>query len=391
MAEEKKPKIDLKARLGKTAMGGATPAPPGGVPVPTPVPGVNNVPAAVPSPSTPNRAQIPVGPPPAFGKAVPAPALDPSNPLAAAIAPARSVAPAAAPAQPQRIEVDEMAVQVARRGARKQGLVAGLVLAAVVGVVGFIGGGAQAESKARTTSVAHAKSLAADVQKAHDQLKTLAEKVEAGRNTLVKDKKFPDNLARELGDINVDFDGGKLAGVRFSGFSQDTTTGLIEFITAVQTVNDRKNALISLLGRLQKPLTEKLTQKPQVTFIAAIDRDGARNPYATLMPLVKPLELSANMPAEFGATNPRRQNVNVPKLTNLDKGGAAYVTPDSFEAACPSETMGQAAQLGSQLGKIVTDIRGEKGSSSPDAPLVNDKPGLLERAEKLVVALNKVQ
>ena len=41
MADEKKPKIDLKARLGKTAVGGATPPPPGaggGIPVPQPTP-----------------------------------------------------------------------------------------------------------------------------------------------------------------------------------------------------------------------------------------------------------------------------------------------------------------------------------------------------------------
>lgn len=391
MAEEKKPKIDLKARLGKTAMGGATPAPPTGLPVPTPGPGgVNNVPAATPSPATAPRAGIPVGPPPAFGSVGSPTALDPGNPLAAAIAPARSAAPPAM-AQPQRIEVDEMAVQVARRGARKQGLVAGVVLAVIAGIVGFIGGGAQAESRARGTSVAHAKSLAGDVQKAHDQLKTLADKVEAGRNTLVRDKKFPADLARELGGINVDFDGNKLAGVRFSGFSSETTSGLVEFITGVQTVNDRRTALIGLLSRLQKPLTEKMNAKPQVTYIAAIDKDGARNPFATLLPLQKPLELSANMPAEFPATTLRRQNTNVPKLTNLDKGGAAYVTPDSFEAACPSETMGQAAQLGSQLGRIVSDVRGEKAATGPDAPLQDDKPGLIERAQKLIVNLNKVQ
>ena len=45
-------------------------------------------------------------------------------------APARSQAPAAPP-QPQRIEVDELTVQEARKGARKQGLIAGVVFVIV--------------------------------------------------------------------------------------------------------------------------------------------------------------------------------------------------------------------------------------------------------------------
>src|SRR5688572_29286619 len=116
MADEKKPKIDLKARLGKAAVGGATPPPPGagGIPVPqaTPSPsgGSGNAnatganapiaPGSQPKAGLPVPPGIPVGPPPAF-KAHGL-ALDPSNPLAAAVAPPaaqRSVKPP----QPQRI------------------------------------------------------------------------------------------------------------------------------------------------------------------------------------------------------------------------------------------------------------------------------------------------
>ena len=81
MAEEKKPKIDLKARLGKKDAG-ATPAPApaaapsaGGLPPPdvgTPV----APPTPRPTPGLPVPPGIPVGPAPAF---------DASNPLAAAV------------------------------------------------------------------------------------------------------------------------------------------------------------------------------------------------------------------------------------------------------------------------------------------------------------------
>lgn len=222
MAEDKKPKIDLKARLGKgggaappPAAGGGIPAPvPGPMPVPTPAaPPVAASPVAPlsnPTPGVPavSPVGVPVGPPP--GYKAPMPALDPSNPLAAAVSPpVVSRPPPAAPPpppQPQRIEVDELTVQEARKGVRKQGLMYGLVAAVVLGAIGYIAGGAQESSKGRARGVADAKSLAGDVTKAREQLKTLADKVEAGRNTLRNEKKFPEGLAKELGGINVDFE-----------------------------------------------------------------------------------------------------------------------------------------------------------------------------------------
>ena len=407
MAEEKKPKIDLKARLGKGA-GGATPPPPtGGMPVPA-VPagapsgggGAASIPSASPSGGgLPMPPGIPVGPPPAFGKQ-PHVALDPSNPLAAAATPYRAPAPAHQPIAPQRIEVDEMAVQEARKGARKQGLIGGLVVAAVLGAIGYIAGGALEANKGRQKSVGDAKSLASDVAKSREQLKIIGDKVEAGRNSLLKEKKFPDTLAKELGAINVDFDGNKLAGVRFSGFSQETTSTLIEYITQVQTLNDRKTAIIGLLQRLQKPITEQLAsgQKTSINYVVFFGKqDPSKNPFAMLALLQKPIE-AANagaiaLPAEFTATDPiTRQNISAPKYTtgNLDKPSAVYVLPKSIEAACPSETAGSIAQLGSQLGRVMTDVKGEQAVAGGDV-ITESKAGLVERADKLVTSLNRVQ
>jgi hypothetical protein len=398
MADEKKPKIDLKARLGKSAVGGANPPPgAGAIPAPaaTPTPNGGGAPGAIATPGNaaklPVPPGIPVGPPPAFKS--PGVALDPSNPLAAAMAPAGASA-RPAPAKAQRIEVDELTVQEARKGARKQGLVAGLVAAVVVGAIGYIIGGAHETSKGRAQSVAHAKSLAEDVNKSREQLKKLAEVLDAGRKSLAE-KKYPESLAKDLGGINVDFDGGKLAGVRFSGFTHETTTGLIEYISAIQSTNDRKNALIGLLGRVQKPLSEQMkdpNKAPSIQYVVLLKRDSARNPYGVLAPLQKPIELSANMPETFEAIDPTagRQNVSAPKFTSLDKPGAAYVVPKSIEAAFPSELSGQVGQVVGQLARLTTDIRGEGGGQAGDA-LVEPKPGLLDRADRLVTNLNKVQ
>jgi hypothetical protein len=318
--------------------------------------------------------------------------LDPSNPLAAAVAPKPSARPAAPP-QPQRIEVDELTVQEARKGARKQGLIAGIVFGVILCAVGYIAGGAQETNKGRSQSVQHARSLATEVGTSKEQLKKLGDVIDQGRQQLAQ-RKFPDTLAKDLGGINVDFDGSKLAGVRFSGFSTDTSSGLIEYISSVQSTNDHKNALVGLLSRLQKPMTEALKnadKAPPISFVVLINKDSAKNPYGVLAPLQHPLELSANMPAEFTATDPlSKQNVTAPKLTTLDKPGAAYLVPKSIEAACPSETTGQIGQLVSQLNHILTEIRGEQGQQAGDM-VTDSKPGLLDKADKLVAGLNKVQ
>lgn len=419
MAEDKKPKIDLKARLGKA--GGAAPPPAAGGGIPAPVPAPMATPSAaspvapVPGPapiSSPSAGLtpppgVPVGPPPAFKASMPA--LDPSNPLAAAVAPPvshRPAAPAApqAPPQPQRIEVDELTVQEARKGARKQGLLYGLVAAVVLGAIGYIAGGAITESKARARAVNDAHSLAGDVTKAREQLKTLADKVEAGRNQLRNDHKFPDALARELGAINVDFDGTKLAGVRFTGFPTSTTSGLIEFITQVQGINDRKTALGSLLGKLQKPITEQLAagQRTNVSYVVMLgDKEpGTGNMFAILAPLTKPIEVNpqqpAAFPAELTATDPlSRKNITLPKYgpgsLEKPKAGVMFpVVPKSVDAACPSESAGQIAQLVSQLNRIINDIRGEKAAPGGDV-IVEEKQGLLDKADKLITGLNSVQ
>jgi hypothetical protein len=397
MADEKKPKIDLKARLGK-ASGAATPPPVGvGMPVPPPQFG-SRPPPAIPPPVVPG---IPVGPPSPFGGPSAfgggAPAIDPSNPLSAVAAPYRAPAPPAPP-QPQRIEVDEHAVQTARSGARKQGMVIAAVAAVAFAGVGYIAGQAAENGAGRTKSKGDAVELAADVAKAKVSLATLEAKLDAGRNQLTKERKFPDGLANDLGGINIDFDGSKLAGRRFSGFPTETTAGLVEFITEVQALNDRKGVVRGLLNKLQKPLTEQLAAPAGQTTIAQVvivDKDPAGNPTALLAQLAQPITFTPpqlNLPAEFTFSNPMGGgNTKLPAYKGGDivtKPSAVYVAPKTFDKVCPNEQAGAAAQLAVQLGSILKQIKGE-GQAQADV-IQESKPGLTERADKLITSLEKV-
>lgn len=398
MAEEKKPKIDLKARLGKTAVGGATPTPPpvgsvpaasssgGGMPaVPSsPVMGASGPGLPVPG--------VPVGPPPA---------LDPNNPLAAVVAPPRSVMPAAPP-QAQRIEVDEMAVQQAAARARKTGLAfAGIALVFGIGA-GFVGGQAKEAGDGRAQAKRDAQELKDGVDAAKVKINDLADKLEAGAKQLSakEGKTYPKDLANQLGGINVDFDGSKLAGRRFSGFPQETSAQLFEFVTAVQSLNDHKTAVKNLLTKLEKPITAQFEaaakNEHSIQYVVLLGGPTGKDPggnyianIATLNPAITFTGDNPQIPAEFKASF-AGQNVGAPKY----KGGALndpagiYVTPGSFEGVCPSETRSLVAQLAVKLGDLITEIKGEP---KPAGDMVMDtKPGLAERADTLSKGLEKV-
>jgi hypothetical protein len=402
MADDKKPKIDLKARLGKQGTSAApapTPIPPGIVQTRSqpPIAVGSAPPAAMPLPG------VPVGPPPRFAGGGQQAALDPSNPLSAVASPyrpptAQSAPPVAAAAH--RIEVDEGLVHEARRGALKRGVMIGVVLAAMTGVVGFAAGGALEQGKAREKSKGDAASLGQDLTKAKDTLSKLADKMDEGVKTLGSNK-FPDKLAGDLGGLNVAFDGSELAGRRFSGFPQDTTAMLVDFISSVQALNDRKELIQSLLTRLQKPMTDQMNAPAgsgAISLIAAVQKDGSGNFTASLGRLATPITYTSSSnitwPPQFTFTDPGGGggNATAPRYVggDLAKSPAAIpVATRTFEKICPTEAAGGVAQLVAQIGGFTRDIRGE-GPAQPDV-VTDTKAGLLERADKLLLGLQKVQ
>ncbi len=393
MAEDKKPKIDLKARLGKKDPG-ATPAPPptGGVPVPQG--------AGLPAPAAGGGLPIPPG-----IKVGPAPALDPSNPLAAAMAPKAEPVRHAPPQQPQRIEIDDMVVQEAVKKSRNRGFVVAAIASIIFAGVGYVGGGASQQSQDLTQSKSDAHDIKADIEKSKTQLDAIAKKVDEGKGMLTakdpKDRKFPDKLDTDLGALIVDFDGTKLAGRRFKGMSQDVSKDLFTFVAGVAALNDHKNALKNLLTKLKKPLTDQLAASQSGTHAIAhivllggpSGKDGAGNYVGNIAPLNPAISFTGDWPTikdDYKATF-QGANVGVPKYKsgNLDQPAAVYVSPTSFDAVCPADTKSQAAQLGFKLNDILTEINGE--GPAPEGTVAEDKkPGLKELAERLTKGLEKI-
>ncbi|MGO9838486.1 MAG: hypothetical protein ACLP1X_30260 [Polyangiaceae bacterium] len=399
MAEERKPKIDLKSRLQKMGgPAGATPPPPatGSVPAPSMVPGMNRGPGLTPAP--PSSVPPPPGmsrPPGAMRPAT----LDPSNPLAAVAQPfnpSRAPAPQAH-AQPQRIEVDEDAVRQARGKAFKGGLTAGIVVAVMAGVGAWMGGVASSQGAAHSQSVRDAHDLGGDLLKAKDSLTAVQQKVQDGGKSLIGDRKYPADLAKQLSGMVVDFGGDKLFGRRFSGIPSDTTRQLFDFITRVQALNDKKDLIIGLLTKLQKPVTEELSRPAgqlPISYVVILDKDTS-NMGVFLAPLATPIapDSKDGVPNELTFVNPRGSgNVKLPRLQSdkIPKDGAvATIVPNTFEKVCPAATHGQIAQLVSSMNSLIDDIQGQKGQEGGDA-VTESKAGLAEVAGKLAEQLSKV-
>jgi hypothetical protein len=402
MAEDRKPKIDLKSRLQKMGGPGAATPPPAGlgsVPSPAMPPAMRGGAGLTPTPP-PYSVPPPSGIPKPMMPSTRAPTLDPTNPLAAVVQPFKSNAGGGStPAlvQPQRIEVDETAVHEARSGGFKKGVVAGIVCGVALGVLGYFGGSASTQGAARAQGVRDAHDLAVDLGKAKDTLDQLSKKVQDGGKTLIGDRKFPADLAQQLASVNVDFGGDKLFGRRFSGVPADTTRDLFDFITRVQSLNDRKALIIALLNKLQKPITEELSRPAgqlPISYVVVVDQNTG-NSGGFLAPLATPIapDDKNGVPNELTFQNPRGSgNVKLPRLQGekIPKEGAAFtIVPNTFEKVCPSAQRGQIAQLMSAMNGLIDDIQGQKAEAGGDV-ITETKAGLEETAGKLADAMSKV-
>jgi hypothetical protein len=401
MADEKKPKIDLKARLKKDA----TSAPP-----PTGAADVSSgavVPPAVAS-SAPGMSGPGIPVPPGIPIGGPAhAALDPTNPLAVAAGTAAPKPPVAA----QRIEVDETEVREAASKARRTGLVIGLFIALLFGAGGFAVGDASATSANRALAKNDAADLKKNIDAAKGKLEEIAKALEEGQKQLAAkpgERKFPAELANQLGGMKVDFDGSQLAFRHFSGFPKETVSGLTDFITGVQAMEDNKTAVKNIITKLasNKAFIEQFNAPAGsggqaeyvVLFGGPTGKDPKGNHVALLARLAAPIPLApgggpaGDLPKEYTATNPvtGSGNVSAPAYTkgDLSQVSAMYVVPKTFDAVCPPETKSAAGQLSVKLQDLITQIRGE---GKPAGDMVQDtKPGLIERAETLSKSLEKI-
>ncbi|WP_438037101.1 formin [Sorangium sp. So ce204] len=397
MAEEKKKsKIDLKARLGKTAIGGApgaaVPLPmPGPQPGSGPPPDMNAGPIGVPSPHPSARPPMPsvggIAPPPGISPGIPLPPFAPAPRPVIQTPPPKPTAAA----QTIKVEVGEEVEQERRKASKKTALYAGL--AAIVGIgVGFAVGGAKERGDRGKLAVDGAAALAKDVKAANEKMKELNEKLGAAAEALSR-KSFPAQLPTELGAINVPFDATNLENKQIGGLPGRVMRQVLAFTTSVQDLNKTKDSLKNLLSAAQAPVEKswKEQDEPVVNFSVVFRRDGDKT-LAELVPNKAPFPFGKDWPAKYTVSRLERTQQGVKpadkEATRWTKGDIAGgdlqvlpVDPQTV-AAFTSE------QIVFKLRGAMIDIR-QLLEGKKDNP-ADETPGLIKEADDLANELHKL-
>lgn len=384
---EQKPKIDLKARLGKKTV--ATPAA-GGSSIPPPMaahPGA--MPSGAPGMSRPSMPRpsgapqvtpsgVPV-PPFAAQPSRPAAAMDPSNPYGAmqpqAVAPAKPTA--------IRIEMGEE-VMAAQRAGRKKVLVLAVIAAIVGGGVGFTVGGGVERQKGADAAIVGAQDLVKVIAKSNAEVQKLADTLKSAKEKLSKGA-FPEDEVSKLGSINIPFSGKDLSGKGIGRFRPEVVAMLIEYANGTTAANDQKEKVQNVLSGAKKGIVELLEQqsKPQVRW-AALLSGGPGGPWAGMQMVPAPFGAKDKWPDELkvgsgkDAQTFKRYSSGNP--INNDSPFFVPVDPTSQGSVCPSDVI---FKLRRELNDLETVLRGDNTPGE-------DKAGLIDQAQKLTVKLNQI-
>jgi len=372
--EDKKPKIDLKSRLGKKT-------------VSSPAVGSIPPPAAIgsPRPSVPaaNPSRVPAPPFASVSQPAAAPRVDASNPYGA-------MAPQAAPVRvaPQSITI-EMSDEfvAAQKSGRTKILVLCVVTAGIGAALGFAGGGISERNKAADAAVVGAGELTTKVEATSKKASELADVLKSAKEKLSKST-FPDEEVSKLGAINLPFTAADLNGKGIGRFNGATLSMLIDFSTIVDKVNDQKEKLQNVLSGNKKAVQDFLESqtKPQVRWSVVLG-NGPGGPWATMQPVPTPF------PAKEGDKPKWPDDIRIPvgdKQAVLKRyTGGNPVSEDGLFVPVDPATQGAVCStsvvttLRRELGELEEVLRGNKNPGE-------EKTGLLESGEALAKKLKQI-
>jgi hypothetical protein len=394
-AEEKKPKIDLKARLGKGA-GGGTPA---AVPAAThslssmPPPQMGSAsPPAIGSIPAPQVGSVPRGIAPAGG-GVPAPPFGgpPATVETTDAFGQRVAAPVRAAPTTFKIELDAETVAAAQKGGKRATILGGVTL--ILGLaVGFAWGGSSANNKGANAALQGAQELITEIDQSQGKIKEMADKI-GGAVKSMKEKKFPASLANDLGGLSIPFGPDKLAGRSIGRFDPRTLSMLFSYASDVESLNTRKDALKNLFTAQKKPIEDALGAgtSPKVTWTVFIQKSPAHGPVGVIA-AINPAEAfpykDAKWPESFKISTGRElvqterfQGGKEPIFSTEKKVFAIPLDPDSVTTSFPTDILGR---ITGELAKTEAILTGS------GAPGGDDEQGILKKGEQLLIALKKI-
>lgn len=372
MSEDKKPKIDLKARLGKKTVSAPATSPGGSIPPPAGIPKPSGVSVGIPAPPFQSPSQT----------SRPAPVVDASNPYGA-------MEPAAAPrAEPAAIRI-EMSDDVMR--AQKGGRTKVMVLAAItcgIGIgIGFTLGGASERGKGTDAAMEGAKELTKDIEATNKKIEELADVLKSAKEKLGK-AQFPEEEVSKLGALTIPFNGTNLSGKGIGRFKSDVLNGLVTFATASAEANDQKEKIQSVLSRNKKGVLEFLDgQKNPVVRWSIIVGGSPLGPIASMQPVPTPFLIQSPdkkaWPESFELMEDKKKVV----VKRYTKGDAASedptfipVDPSTQSLVCPNDVLFSIRRELSGMEEVL------RGNPTPG----EEKVGLLEQGQTLVKKLKQI-
>jgi hypothetical protein len=370
MAEDKKRKIDLKARLGKkTVKGGPSVPPPVGIPKPVGIPA------------------------PTFGTQPPraAPKVDASDPYAA-------ISAADAPQQQEqtlKVEMSQEVVQAQKKG-RARILILAVAMAAIGGFLGFTIGGRIEANKGAKVAVAGAGELVKEVEDANAVVNELAETLSAAKDKL-RNNKYPDEEVKALGGINIPFAGANLFGKGIGRYKKETQSLLIKYVSAAEAANSQKETLQRILGA-KKTVMDYLSQKEKPKVRWSVFVVGSElGPWAVMQRVPKPFLVKSDektkdedgkekkyaWPDEFKIKEGGKEHT-LKRYTRGDPTGSEPkiipVDPSTQDDVCPSDVLGKLVREVTLLEVVL------RGDQTPG----REKQGLIELGEALTEQLRKI-
>jgi hypothetical protein len=391
--DKKKSKIDLKARLGKSSMSGAGGA---GVPVPLPVPGA--APGTTPIPDAdgaPVAAQAPQRSPsvrPPVGIAPP-PGLSPGIPVPPFAQQKQQAAPPKPTAVQQTIKVEESEViHTERKKAQKKIALYG-ALAALLGIgMGYLVGGAKANSDVGAKAVRTAGDLEKEVKGSNEKLTELATKLEDASKAL-QNKQFPDQAITDLGGLVIPFDADQL-GNRIGGVAMPTklVRPLVSYTVKVREVNDSKDKVKNFLSLAKASLEKywKEEKEPVFNFSVVFAPDGSKGMQAELVPNKEPFPVGKDWPASYTILQTQRTQQGVKQAEKKANRWVKDALTGSDPIAIPVAPASVAAFSSEELiSKLFAELRGLRKIIEGNKEDPTDTGGLLKEGQSLADELRK--
>jgi len=254
--QQNKPKIDLRARLGKKTVGTAGPS------IPPPMATGASIPA-----------------PPFVAKSIPPQAvLEPERP--------RFIEP-----QAIKIEMSDEMVEAQKKGKSK--IITLAVVAAVVGAgIGFALGSGVEKGKKHTIALQGAELLGKDVDKANAEIDKIDELLKKIKLRL-SDGEFPEAEINSLSEVSVPFDTSYLLGKGTNLMSAKVNDMLLSFSSQAVEANELKDTVQSKLNSLRKDFDQSVKDSKSPRFYWSIYvANGPHGPMASMQKFTEPFAVS---------------------------------------------------------------------------------------------------